>query len=177
MQVSVCPGGLATGYTYFIPQESHLESQVVTRGYLEGRMTVGMAGRCPHLFFTLLSLFLFLCYKATPACDAAYILDLVWWAEPWNEGLIRRKVGVLPGKRGGHGGGAQGTLKILTLFAGRACVPGLLYTSQQRWRLLNCAVVSPGPDSILLGSSSCRIGLISTSPYVLITTNRCADHY
>ncbi|KAL3153794.1 hypothetical protein ABBQ32_013378 [Trebouxia sp. C0010 RCD-2024] len=45
-KVSVCPGGLASGYTYFIPQEEHLESQVVTRGYLEGRMVVGMAGRC-----------------------------------------------------------------------------------------------------------------------------------
>ncbi|KAL0023671.1 hypothetical protein WJX77_011852 [Trebouxia sp. C0004] len=45
-KVSVCPGGLASGYTYFIPQEEHLESQVVTRGYLEGRMVVGLAGRC-----------------------------------------------------------------------------------------------------------------------------------
>lgn len=45
-KVSVCPGGLATGYTYFIPQEEHLESRVVTRGYMEGRMVVGMAGRC-----------------------------------------------------------------------------------------------------------------------------------
>jgi len=45
VQVSVCPGGLASGYTYFIPQEEHLESQVVTRGYLEGRMVVGLAGR------------------------------------------------------------------------------------------------------------------------------------
>ncbi|KAL0023679.1 hypothetical protein WJX79_000645 [Trebouxia sp. C0005] len=44
-RVSVCPGGLASGYTYFIPQEEHLESQVVTRGYLEGRMVVGLAGR------------------------------------------------------------------------------------------------------------------------------------
>ena len=48
VQVSVCPGGLASGYTYFIPQEEHLEAQVVTRGYLEGRMVVGMAGRCSH---------------------------------------------------------------------------------------------------------------------------------
>ena len=45
LQVSVCPGGLASGYTYFIPQEEHLESHVVTRGYLEGRMVVGLAGR------------------------------------------------------------------------------------------------------------------------------------
>ena len=45
MQVSVCPGGAASGYTYFIPQEEHLESSVVTRGYMEGRLVVGMAGR------------------------------------------------------------------------------------------------------------------------------------
>ena len=31
-RVSVCPGGLATGYTYFLPQEERLESRVVTRG-------------------------------------------------------------------------------------------------------------------------------------------------
>ncbi|BDA40994.1 ATP-dependent zinc metalloprotease FTSH, chloroplastic [Coccomyxa sp. Obi] len=45
-QVSVCPGGVPTGYTYFIPQEEHLESRVVTRGYMEARMVVGIAGRC-----------------------------------------------------------------------------------------------------------------------------------
>ena len=45
-QVSVCPGGVPTGYTYFIPQEEHLESRVVTRAYMESRMVVGMAGRC-----------------------------------------------------------------------------------------------------------------------------------
>ncbi len=44
-QVSVCPGGVPTGYTYFIPQEEHLESRVVTRGYMEARMVVGIAGR------------------------------------------------------------------------------------------------------------------------------------
>lgn len=66
MQVSVCPGGLASGYTYFIPQEEHLESQVVTRGYLEGRMVVGMAGRCLH-FLPLLSLYLVLSAKTTAA--------------------------------------------------------------------------------------------------------------
>ncbi len=45
VQVSVCPGGVPTGYTYFIPQEEHLESRVVTRGYMEARMVVGIAGR------------------------------------------------------------------------------------------------------------------------------------
>ena len=45
MQVSVCPGGVPTGYTYFIPHEEHLESRVVTRGYMEARMVVGIAGR------------------------------------------------------------------------------------------------------------------------------------
>ena len=45
-QVSVCPGGVPTGYTYFIPQEEHLESRVVTRAYMESRMVVHIAGRC-----------------------------------------------------------------------------------------------------------------------------------
>ena len=54
---------MATGYTYFIPQEEHLESSVVTRGYLEGRMVVGMAGRYPHLFLALSPLLPALCHK------------------------------------------------------------------------------------------------------------------
>ncbi|KAK9810298.1 hypothetical protein WJX72_008286 [[Myrmecia] bisecta] len=45
-KVAVCPGGKPSGYTYFIPQEEHLESRVVTRGYMESKMVVGMAGRC-----------------------------------------------------------------------------------------------------------------------------------
>lgn len=45
-QVSVCPGGVPTGYTYFIPQEEMLESRVMTRGYMESRMVVSLAGRC-----------------------------------------------------------------------------------------------------------------------------------
>jgi hypothetical protein len=45
LQVSVCPGGATTGFTYFIPQEEHLETRVVTRQYMEAKMTVGMAGR------------------------------------------------------------------------------------------------------------------------------------
>ena len=39
-------GGVPTGYTYFIPQEEMLESRVVTRGYMESRMVVSLAGRC-----------------------------------------------------------------------------------------------------------------------------------
>lgn len=42
----MCPGGVPTGYTYFIPQEEMLESRVVTRGYMESRMVVSLAGRC-----------------------------------------------------------------------------------------------------------------------------------
>ncbi|KAK9821723.1 hypothetical protein WJX81_004862 [Elliptochloris bilobata] len=45
-KVSVCPGGVPTGYTYFIPQEELLESRVMTRGYMEARMVVSLAGRC-----------------------------------------------------------------------------------------------------------------------------------
>ena len=45
MQVSICPGGVPTGYTYFIPQEEHLESRVVTRSYMEAKMVVALAGR------------------------------------------------------------------------------------------------------------------------------------
>lgn len=36
---------MPTGYTYFIPQEEHLESRVVTRAYLEAKMVVAMSGR------------------------------------------------------------------------------------------------------------------------------------
>lgn len=45
-RVSVCPGGHATGYTYFLPMEERLESRVTTRGYMESRMVVALAGRC-----------------------------------------------------------------------------------------------------------------------------------
>jgi hypothetical protein len=46
LQVAVCPGGIPTGYTYFIPSEEHLESRIVTRGFMEGKLVVSMAGRC-----------------------------------------------------------------------------------------------------------------------------------
>ena len=45
-RVSVCPGGLATGYTYFLPMEERLESRVTTRAYMESRMVVALGGRC-----------------------------------------------------------------------------------------------------------------------------------
>lgn len=45
-RVSACPGGLATGHTYFLPMEERLESRVTTRAYLESRMVVAIAGRC-----------------------------------------------------------------------------------------------------------------------------------
>ena len=45
MQVSVCPGGRPTGYTYFIPSEERLESRILTRGFMESRLVVSLAGR------------------------------------------------------------------------------------------------------------------------------------
>ncbi len=45
VQVSACPGGAVAGYTYFIPSEEHLESRVTTRGFMEARMVVALAGR------------------------------------------------------------------------------------------------------------------------------------
>ena len=44
-QVVACPGGVATGHTYFIPSEEHLESGITTRGFMEARMVVALAGR------------------------------------------------------------------------------------------------------------------------------------
>lgn len=45
-RVSVCPGGQATGYTYFLPMEERLESRITTRAYMESRIVVALAGRC-----------------------------------------------------------------------------------------------------------------------------------
>lgn len=45
-QVSICPNGMATGNTFFIPQEERLESRIVTRSFLESKLVVCMAGRC-----------------------------------------------------------------------------------------------------------------------------------
>jgi len=44
-KMSVCPGGVPTSYSYFIPQEAHLETRVVTRAYMESKLAVLMAGR------------------------------------------------------------------------------------------------------------------------------------
>lgn len=50
-QVVSCPNGLAVGHTYFIPSEEHLESGVTTRGFMEAKLVVSLAGRwvCNHL--------------------------------------------------------------------------------------------------------------------------------
>jgi len=45
-KVSVCPGGAPTGSTFFLPREERLESRVVTRGYMEAKLVVCLAGRC-----------------------------------------------------------------------------------------------------------------------------------
>lgn len=45
-KVSCCEEGQAMGFTYFIPQEGLLESRIMTRGYMESRMCMLMAGRC-----------------------------------------------------------------------------------------------------------------------------------
>jgi len=45
-KVQCCPGGLVTGQTYLIPQEIHLEVPVFTRGYLEAKIVMLLAGRC-----------------------------------------------------------------------------------------------------------------------------------
>jgi len=45
-RVTVFPNGEVSGHTLFVPQESQLESGIVTRGYLESQMVVAMAGRC-----------------------------------------------------------------------------------------------------------------------------------
>lgn len=45
-KVSVCPSGVPTGSTFFLPREERLESRVVTRGYMEAKLVVCLAGRC-----------------------------------------------------------------------------------------------------------------------------------
>lgn len=45
MQVSICPGGLPTSYSYFIPQEQFLETRIMTRAYMESKLVVLLAGR------------------------------------------------------------------------------------------------------------------------------------
>ena len=45
-KVSACPGGVPTGSTFFLPREERLESRVVTRGFMEAKLVVSLAGRC-----------------------------------------------------------------------------------------------------------------------------------
>ena len=45
-KVSVCPGGVPTGTTFFLPREERLESRVVTRSYMDSKLVVSLAGRC-----------------------------------------------------------------------------------------------------------------------------------
>ena len=49
MKVVVFPGGQPVGYTYFLPREAHLESGIMSRGYLEACLTVLLAGRCAEV--------------------------------------------------------------------------------------------------------------------------------
>lgn len=53
-RIVVTPGNSPTGYVYFIPQDAHLETEVVTRSFMEGHMVVRGAavlhGWGPHLY-------------------------------------------------------------------------------------------------------------------------------
>mgnify|MGYP002631347938 FL=1 len=44
-KVVCCPGGAPTGFAHFVPLEEHLETGVMTRGYLESLIVARMAGR------------------------------------------------------------------------------------------------------------------------------------
>lgn len=44
-KVVVTPQGMPTGYTYFIPQDAHLESRITTRSFVEAHLVVALAGR------------------------------------------------------------------------------------------------------------------------------------
>jgi cell division protease FtsH len=48
-RVSACPGGIAVGYTFFLPHEERLETGITTRSYLEASMVVALAGRCAEM--------------------------------------------------------------------------------------------------------------------------------
>ena len=43
-RVVVTPENAPTGYVYFIPQDAHLETEIVTRSFMEGHMTVRLPG-------------------------------------------------------------------------------------------------------------------------------------
>lgn len=44
-KVVACPDGSPTGFAHFIPKEEHLETGIMTRGYLESLIVARMAGR------------------------------------------------------------------------------------------------------------------------------------
>jgi len=44
-KVTICPGGLPTGFSYFIPQEELLETRITTRSYMESKIVSLLAGR------------------------------------------------------------------------------------------------------------------------------------
>lgn len=45
-RVSVCPYNVVTGYTLFVEDEARTAGALLTRGDLEARMVVHLAGRC-----------------------------------------------------------------------------------------------------------------------------------
>lgn len=45
LQVTICPGGVPTGYSYYIPLEQYLESRITTKGYMESKVVALVAGR------------------------------------------------------------------------------------------------------------------------------------
>ncbi|KAK9861664.1 hypothetical protein WJX84_001635 [Apatococcus fuscideae] len=45
-KVSACEGNVPSGFTYLIPSEERLEAKIITRGYMESKLVVCMAGRC-----------------------------------------------------------------------------------------------------------------------------------
>lgn len=48
-RVVVTPENSPTGYVYFIPQDAHLETEIVTRSFMEAHMTVCPAPVSPCL--------------------------------------------------------------------------------------------------------------------------------
>ena len=52
-----------SGYTYFIPSEERLESKILTRGFMETRMVVALAGRCVHKLYRKNLTVLFQCLE------------------------------------------------------------------------------------------------------------------
>ena len=91
----MCPGGVPTGYTYFIPQEEMLESRVLTRGYMESRMVVSLAGRCAirsGLRDRVLGL------GVGSVVHAQAVL-----AQAQQQGVLRRPALILPGVRRSSG--------------------------------------------------------------------------